>query len=622
MRYDLYSRLNQQVLDGAIVGASFYAAFLIRYEAAIPAYHDYQFWALFLPVIAGRLLTNYLFGLHRVQWRYIGFSDVLHTIRAYLAFSAALLILRFALPAQAGIIRVPASVITIEFLLSVLGAMGIRFARRYIYEHPLKGNSESKSPKPRRLILVGAGLMGANTAKELATDPSVEIVGFLDDDPRKLGCTIAGARVLGPITHLTDVVRGEKVDAVLVCIAPASRGAFNRLVAILDGLPVTSKFVPTITEILDSEDGLHLALTQAGKNGGNSHAINISPQRPPVIQDRAEIKNKCILITGGAGFIGSTLAERLAEENQILLLDRFFHDQPVSFTSLDRNQNVRMFEADILGSSLINDLAREADVVIHAAAIVGVGRVCSYPRETLETNFIGTSHILKALDRSKKLERLIYFSTSEVFGVNSFRVHENTPTAVGPAAEARWSYAIAKLAGEHLVKAYHRQSGMPVAIVRPFNVFGPRRLGSHAILKFVTNSLTGAPIEVHGDGSQIRSWCYIDDFCDGIIEMIARPQAVGEDFNIGNPVNTLTILQLAEEIIKLTGGRSSIQFVESPFPDIEIRVPSLEKARRILGYQPKYDIRCGLEKTIRWYRANLSFFEGKMARAASATRSS
>src|SRR5579859_972688 len=120
MRYDVYSRLNQQVLDGAIIAASFYAAFLIRYEAAIPAYHDYQFWALVLPVVACRLLTNYLFGLHRIQWRYIGFSDVIFTIRSYAAFSAALLILRFALPSQAGIVRVPASVITIEFLLSIL----------------------------------------------------------------------------------------------------------------------------------------------------------------------------------------------------------------------------------------------------------------------------------------------------------------------------------------------------------------------------------------------------------------------------------------------------------------------------------------------------------------------
>src|SRR5262249_48569238 len=154
-------------------------------------------------------------------------------------------------------------------------------------------------------------------------------------------------------------------------------------------------------------------------------------------------------------------------------------------------------------------------------------------RETLETNFMGALQILKALEKSPRLERFIYFSTSEVFGVNSFRAHEETPTAIGPAAEARWSYAIAKLAGEHLVKAYHRQVGMPVVTVRPFNVFGPRRLGAHAVLGFILSSLRGHPIEIHGDGSQIRSWCYIEDFCDAMVEMIARPRAIGEDFNIG-----------------------------------------------------------------------------------------
>ena len=302
----------------------------------------------------------------------------------------------------------------------------------------------------------------------------------------------------------------------------------------------------------------------------------------------------------------------------MVLLDRFFHDQPVSFTSLDRNPNVRMVEADILEGAEVGDLAREADIVIHAAAIVGVGRVCSYPRETLETNFTGTSRILKALDKSRRLERFVYFSTSEVSGVNSFRVNEDTPTNVGPAAEARWSYAIAKLAGEHLVKAYHRQGGMPVVTVRPFNVFGPRRLGSHAILGFVLNSLMGNPIEVHGDGSQIRSWCYVEDFCDGIIEMIARPQAVGEVFNVGNPQNTLTILQLAREVIDVTGSSVPIELTESPFPDIEIRVPSLDKARQILDYRPRYDLRRGLELTAGWYREHLDFFEEKLSRATAA----
>jgi UDP-glucose 4-epimerase len=618
MKVDPYSRTNQRILEGAIVGISFYLAFLIRYEGAIPPYRQYQFWALLIPVITGQLLTNFLFGLNRGQWRHIGFRDALPIGRSYLAFAAFLLLMRFGLPGRVEIVRIPASVITIELLLCLLGAMGIRLLRRYVYELQLRKAVSAKTDRPRRLLLVGAGMMGARAAKEMASDSSVKIVGFLDDDPRKIGCVITGAKVLGPTTELTEIVRTEKVDAILVCIAPAARGSFNRLVALLDGLPVTSKFVPTITEILDSKDGLHLALGYSEAHE-NDHTVEVIHQQAPLLRQRAEIRNKCVLITGGAGFIGSTLAERLAKDNQVVLLDRLFHDQPVAFTSLHRNSNVRMVEADILEGAKVEDLAREADIVIHAAAIVGVGRVCSYPRETLETNFTGTSRILKALDKSKRLERFIYFSTSEVFGVNSFRVNEDAPTAVGPAAEARWSYAIAKLAGEHLVKAYHRQGGMPVVTVRPFNVFGPRRLGSHAIQGFVLNSLMGNPIEVHGDGSQIRSWCYVDDFCDAIIEMIARPNAVGEDFNVGNPQNTLTILQLAREVIQVTGRSVPIEFKKSPVPDIEIRVPSLKKARQVLGYEPSCDLRRGLELTTDWYRQNLEFFETRLSHAAVAS---
>ncbi len=621
MPYDPYSRTNKQILDGAIVGVSLWVAFLIRYEGAIPPYREYQFWVLLLPVIAGRLLANLVINLHRIQWRYVSSGDALRIGRAYLAFSIVLLLLRFGLPVQAGMFRIPVSVIVIELLLSLLGAMGIRLLRRYVYEHQSQNPIPPKREGPHRLLLVGAGIMGANAAREMAADSSVRIVGFLDDDPRKLGCIIAGVKVLGPTSQLAEMVKTQKVDAVLVCIAPAARGSFNRLVALLDALPVTSKFIPTISEILNSKDGLHLTVGHSETQLKGASPKVMQP-RELLLQQHTGIKNKCILITGGAGFIGSTLAERLAEDNQVLLLDRFFHGQAVGFTSLSKHPNVRMIESDILDGAKLEQVASEVNIVIHAAAIVGVGRVCSYPRETLETNFTGTSNMLRAVDKSRYLERFVYFSTSEVFGVNSFRVHEDTPTAVGPAAEARWSYAIAKLAGEHLVKAYHRQGGMPVVTVRPFNVFGPRRLGSHAILQFVLNSLMGEPIEVHGDGSQIRSWCFIEDFCDAVIEMIARPEAVGEDFNIGNPQNTLTILQLAQQVIQVTGRSVPVKLIEPPFPDIEIRVPSLDKAHQILGYQPSYDLRQGLELTAEWYRKHLDFFMTKLSRAAVASQRS
>ena len=615
MSYYPYTRVNQQIIDGTIAGISFYLAFVIRFEGVIPPYHQHQFWLMLVPLIAGRLLTNFLFGLHLIPWRYVGFRDASRVCQAYAAFSGFLLLARIFLPARAEILRIPVSVITIELMLCVLGAMAVRLLRRHIAEYQSPRVAQAQAKRPRRLLLIGAGMKGANVAKEMASDSAVEIVGFLDDNPYKIGSVIAGVRVLGTTSSLTQVVRERKIDDVLVCINPAERGSFNRLMALLESLPVTSKFVPTVTEILNSKEDLHAISDRPRENG---HGARISSAQTLAPEQGNEIRNKTILITGGAGFIGSSLAERFASDNHVVLLDRLFQNQPIAFTSLHKNPNVRFVETDILEGAGVDDWAREANVVIHAAAIVGVGRVCSYPRETLETNFGGTLRILKALEKSPRLERFVYFSTSEVFGVNSFRVHEHTPAAVGPAAEARWSYAIAKLAGEHLVKAYHRQTGMPVVTVRPFNVFGPRRLGAHAILGFALNALTGNPIEVHGDGSQIRSWCYIDDFCDAIIEMIARPRAVGEDFNIGNPSNTLTIFRLAQQVVELIGTSVPIVFKPSPFPDIEIRVPSLDKAREILGFQPAYDLYRALELTTQWYKHNLDFFEARLPRMATA----
>ena len=606
MSFDPYSRTNQQILDGAVVGVSFSLACLIASGSRIP-YSGNQFWIVLLALVAGRLVWNYLFGLHRIQWRYLGLHDAFRTGRSYLTFSALLLVIQLALPASIALGRISPAIVTVEFLLSLMGALGVRGLRRYIYEAESKKADAPQQEQERRVLLIGAGMMGATVARDMTKNPSIKIVGFLDDDPRKQGAVVAGAKVLGPTSMLTEITRTQKVDSVLVCIAPSARGSFNRLVALLDSLPVTSKFVPTITEILNSQDGLHLNVGNSKVQvNGNGNGAGL---RSAVVEQRADIRNKTILITGGAGFIGSSLAERLAQHNEIILFDRFFHNQPITFTSLYNNPRVRKVEGDILDANALGSLAQQANIVVHAAAIVGVGRVCSYPRETLETNFVGALQVLKALEKNPRLERFVYFSTSEVFGVNSFRVHEDTPTAVGPAAEARWSYAIAKLAGEHLVKAYHRQAGMPVVTVRPFNVFGPRRLGAHAVQAFVLNSLRGLPIEVHGDGSQIRCWCYIEDFCNALVEMLARPKAVGEDFNIGNPKNTITIYELARMVLELTGREVPIVLTESPCPDIEIRVPSLEKAKQILDFQPVYDLRQALKLTVDWYKENLDFFD-------------
>ncbi|HTW22669.1 MAG TPA: NAD-dependent epimerase/dehydratase family protein [Candidatus Baltobacteraceae bacterium] len=628
MSEKFYTKTNQIIIDAVMVGVSFLLAYQIRYDGAVPPYQARQCWILLLPFVAARLLSYFAFGVERIPWRHFGVGDVFRLGQTQLAVSAVWLALRYASFLHWPIVEIPTNVIAIEFLLSLSGSLGVRMLRRQMYERQ-EGDQGGGKKRPRRVLLIGAGVTGARVAKEMALNPSVRVVGFLDDDPRNVSCVIAGASVLGTTGMLADLAKKRVMDEVLICTPPSSRASFKRFAVLLENLPITTKFMPTIDEIIEGHDALHLSVNSAPGNGngngsngnGNGNGSGRHPlpsQGSSAAPMRSEIRDKRIVITGGAGFIGSNLAERLAGDNEIVLIDRTFRDQPLHFTSLASHRNVKLVQADILEGKAVDAIVRDAQVVIHAAAIVGVGRVCSQPRETLETNFSGTSRILKALENSSRIERFVYFSTSEVFGVNSFRVHEDAPSLVGPAAEARWSYAIAKLAGEHLVQAYYRQCGMPVVTVRPFNVFGPRRLGAHAMKSFILSALTGNPIEVHGDGSQIRSWCYIHDFCDALIEMIARPAAMGQDFNIGNPANTVTILQLAQQIAEMTHTGVPIKFLDHPFPDIEIRVPSLTKAQTVLDYKPAYDLASALAPTIAWYQEHLAYFEPRLAAVAKA----
>jgi nucleoside-diphosphate-sugar epimerase len=311
-----------------------------------------------------------------------------------------------------------------------------------------------------------------------------------------------------------------------------------------------------------------------------------------------------ILITGGAGFIATHLAQALAPHNQLVLFDTGFEGRALSFTELGRRDNVTLLSGDVMDPAQVAKAAQGCDTIVHMAAIVGVQEVLRQPKKTMEVNFIGTRNVLEAVAKPSSLHRFVYFSTSEVFGGMSFRVEEHHSTSFGHVAEARWSYSIAKLAGEHLTFAYRREEGLPAVIVRPFNVFGPLRTGDHAVLQFVIRALRNEPIEIHGDGSQVRSWCYVDDFVDAILRVLERPEAVGEDFNIGNAQNTCTILDLAQRIVALVGAKSEIRFIHPNFADIDLRIPRPRKAMELLQFKPQWDLGRALEATAAWYREN------------------
>jgi UDP-glucose 4-epimerase len=197
---------------------------------------------------------------------------------------------------------------------------------------------------------------------------------------------------------------------------------------------------------------------------------------------------------------------------------------------------------------------------------------------------------------------VVCFSTSEIFGAGAFGIAENGNTVLSSVQDVRWCYCISKLAAEHLALSYFRQKDLPVVVVRPFNIFGPKRVGDHVVLRFILRALKNEDLEVYGDGTQIRAWCYIDDFCDALLQCIEVKEAVGQAFNIGNPRNTLTIYELARKIIALCGSKSKVAFKAIDFKDIDIRVPNTAKARDMLGFVPRIELEEGLSRTIEWVR--------------------
>jgi UDP-glucose 4-epimerase len=314
------------------------------------------------------------------------------------------------------------------------------------------------------------------------------------------------------------------------------------------------------------------------------------------------LAGKRIVITGGAGFIGTTLARRLADENEIVALDNL-HRDTLGGTPLAEHPNFRFVQADVLETEQLRELTRGATHVVHCAGIAGVDTVLESPVRTMRVNVVGTYNVLEAALATKDtIERLVDFSTSEVFGQHAFNVQEAHVTTIGSVGEARWTYAVSKLAGEHMAHAYFAELGLPTTSVRPFNVYGPGQIGGGAIRAFIEAALAGNDLTIHGDGSQIRAWCYVDDMVDGALLALEHENAVGESFNIGNARSAVTIHDLAQRIKRLTGCPGEIVFQPLHYTDVELRIPNVAKARTLLGFEARVDLDEGLERTIAWYR--------------------
>lgn len=316
------------------------------------------------------------------------------------------------------------------------------------------------------------------------------------------------------------------------------------------------------------------------------------------------ISGKRIVITGGAGFIGSTLAGRLAGANRIVLFDNLARNT-IQHTGLQDNHNISLVRGDILDPHAVAKAVEGADIVVHAAALAGIDTVIKSPVRTMEVNMIGTANVLRAAQLAGVRDRVIEFSTSEVFGSMAYRVSEENQAVAGSAGEARWVYAVSKLAGEHLAHAYFREHNLPTVTLRPFNIYGPGQTGEGAIQIFIRKALKNEPISIYGDGTQIRAWCFVDDMVDALMLALERPEAVGESFNVGNARAVTTIFGLAEAVCRVLGSSSEIVFKPPLSADIELRIPETRKAEQLLGYKAKVDLEEGIRRTAEWYRVNV-----------------
>lgn len=320
------------------------------------------------------------------------------------------------------------------------------------------------------------------------------------------------------------------------------------------------------------------------------------------------IIGKKILITGGAGFIGFALVERLIKDNQIVVIDNFHQSHPdEKVVKYYGNDNFYCVKGDVRDMSVLQELLdwkmHDTDIIIHCAAVAGVGIVMEKPLETVEGIFIGTRNMLEIATKMKKLTHFINFSTSEVLGDMAFRPLETASTEVKGTGGHRWCYAASKLAAEHLVRAYEHERDLPAVTVRPFNVFGPGEIRESAVQCFASQAVRDETLQIKGSGVQVRCWCYIDDFVDAILLFLRKKESIGQTFHIGNPASAITVLSLAEKIVHLAKSKSKIVHIPADKnEDVAIRISNITKAKKLLGYDPKIGLDEGLRRAIKWYR--------------------
>jgi len=303
------------------------------------------------------------------------------------------------------------------------------------------------------------------------------------------------------------------------------------------------------------------------------------------------------LITGGAGFIGSHLAERLLRDGQeVTVVDNLSTGSLKNIESFKKHPKFDFVEGDVRDADLIKPLVEKCDVTFHLAAAVGVKLIADRPVHTIETNIGGTEVVLDVTNKFGK--KILIASSSEVYGKNEMvPFREDDDIVLGSTRMSRWSYACSKAIDEFLGLAFYQQYGLGVVIGRFFNTIGPRQTGQYGMVvpRFIQRALRGEPLSIYGTGRQKRCFCYVQDLVDAVIGLMNCEEAAGKVYNIGS-TEEIAIEDLADKIIEMTGSKSKKEFISyekaygRPIEDMMRRVPGLERIKETIGWEPKTNL--------------------------------